>query len=493
MPRVPFLRRFFGLAVSNAAGYSIGGAIQPTLEPYTQDLANQTWALHSVKPLNAGAAAQASLRGIMDDGDARDEAAMTGYDGTRYAALRRLAANPPALDALLALWRRHAIDDAQLDRGLAQNGIHEEWRPRVKALAHVLPSVEDQVRFAVREAYNDEAAARLSLDAEFPQAFADAAELIGLAPEQARLYWRAHWELPSFEQLAQMLFRTDMDEAEFEQALKAIDIAPVWRQRYQEIARLIPTREDMVTFAVRESYDPEQVKSLGLDLDYPELLTGELAKHGITEEDAHRYWWSHWRLPSARQGADMLARGEITDAQYMALLKALDYPKPWRSRLAAIARIQLGRIDIKRAYKLNLIDRAEVVQHYLRLRYTDEDAEIMAKIADAEKAQGGVEQPFLNRAKSRLYTVAHNEYIAGSITDAKAKEVLIDVGAHPAEADAVIATWKVEDAIGRKELTASQVLKLYGKTKLTRDDAFDRLIDMGYTPEDANLRLDNAV
>lgn len=493
MPSVPFLRRFFGSAVSNAAGYSVGGAITPTLEPYTQSLANEIWQLHQSRPLSASQAAQASLRGIMEDGRAREEASMTGYDGERYAAYRRLAANPPALDALLALWRRHAITDEQLDRGLAQNGIHEEWRPRVKALAHVIPSVEDQVRFAVREAYSDEAAARLSLDAEFPQAFADAAELIGLRPEDAKRYWRAHWNLPSFEQLAQMLFRTDMDEAEFEGALKAIDIAPVWRQRYQEIARLIPTREDMVTFGVREAYDDAQATALGLDLDYPELLTGELAKHGITEDDAHRYWRAHWRLPSARQGADMLARDEINDAQYMALLKALDYPKPWRSRLAAIARIQLGRIDIKRAYKLNLIDRAEVVQHYLRLRYTDADAEIMAKIADAEKAQGGVEQPFLNRAKSRLYTVAHNEYLQGSIKDAKAREVLISVGAHPSEADAVIATWKVEDAIGRKELTASQVIKLYGKTKMTREDAFDRLIDMGYTPDDANLRLDNAV
>ena len=492
MPSVPFLRRFFGSAVSNAAGYSVGGAIQPTLEPYTQDLANQTWALHSVKPLNPSAAAAASLRGIMDDGDARAEASMTGINGERYAALRRLAANPPAFDALLMLRRRDAIDETQFDRGLAQLGIHEEWRPRVKALLNVLPSVEDQVRFAVREAYDPASVERLDLDAEFPQAFADAAEAIGLPPSQARLYWRAHWQLPSREEGAEMLHRGLISQETFHDLLKALDFAPTWRDKLEEISAAIPTLEDFTRMTVREVFDPAQRRALGLDADYPAAFTEKAALHGLSEEYARDYWAAHWRLPSARQGYVMFWRGEITAAELDGLLKALDYPAIWRDRLASIAHVVPGRIDLKRMFKLDLISRDDVHDGYIRIGYAPDDAERMTRIAEAEKNAGGVEQPWLNRAKSRLFTVAHNEFMDESLGEADARALLARVGASPGERDGIIELWKAEAAVDRRELTPSQIVKAYKKTLLTHERAVELLLDRSYTREDAEILLGSA-
>ena len=53
-------RRLIGSSVSQAAGYAMGGAIQPVLEPFTQSLANKFWKMNPTKTLGAGTAARAS-------------------------------------------------------------------------------------------------------------------------------------------------------------------------------------------------------------------------------------------------------------------------------------------------------------------------------------------------------------------------------------------------------------------------------------------------
>lgn len=478
------LRRLLGSAISNATGYALGTAVSPTLVPFVQSLENEAWGLHQAKPLQAADVAEAAARGFIPVGQANDESSNTGVADWRLAILRQLAGQSPPLESLMALRRRGTIGEGELDTGIEQLGYLPEWRPHVKALRNVLPSVTDMVRFAVREVYNPASRAALDLDAEFPDAFAADAALVGLSSVRAGQYWAAHWELPSYEQLAQMLFRTNLGAAGFSNALKALDYAPTWREKLETIARPIPPLSDMIRFAVRDVYTPSTVARFGLNDDFPSEFATQAALHGMEPPYPQQYWAAHWRLPSALQGYRMLWRGEITPADLDVLLKALDYPPFWRSKLANIGHLVPGRIDLKRMLKHDILTREQVKAGYIKLGYVPADAESLTQIAEAELDTTATAQPYLTRARSRLYTVAHNEYVDRSLGDPEATALLAQVGVPAAQRAPILAVWQTERDIQRLELTPSQIKKAYKKDIYDEATATSELIERGMTAED---------
>lgn len=527
------LRRFFGSAVSNAAGYGVGGAILPTLEPLTQDIANETWAVHSVKPLAATTAAAADLRGLGAGTDWQREASYTGINADRYAALVELAADLPPTDELLDLLRRGVISDATFDGALQRRGMLAAWRPRVRGLRAVLPSVTDMVRFAVREVYDPGQRAALDLDAERPAAFVADAARIGLEADTAADYWAAHWQLPSYTEGVEMWHRGELTTAQLDGLLRALDYAPTWRAKLRAIAERIPPLTDMIRFAVREVYSPAIRAQLGLDSDYPAEFTAEAALHGMTEERARQYWAAHWRLPSAMQGYKMLHRGEINDAELGTLLRALDYPPLWRERLQAIAYLVPGRVDLRRMFKADVITEPEVFAGYQRLGYTAADARTLTDFAIAEKAGGATsrnetatelrdeyEGGFATEAqlrqglgqlgydptevdslvllgaarqvkteRGRVVTALHKLYVSNRLDDDAARTRLGETGMVSAAIDRIIPLWTVERDAAKSQLTAAQIRSAYRKNALTLDQAIDQLEARDYTEEDARVYL----
>ena len=483
------VRRFFGSAISTAAGYGIGGAIQPTLEPLTQDLANTTWSLHRVRPIAASIAAALWLRELLPQGEAETEAGLTGFSPERVALLRRAQGQAPPLETLLALRRRDLIGEGELDDGIAQLGLLPEWRARVKGVRNVLPSVTDMVRFAVREVYDPAARAALDLDAELPGAFIQDAGLVGLSPERAAQEWAAHWQLPSAEQGFQMFYRGEISAGELDGLLKALDYAPVWRPRLRALAEAIPPLSDMIRFAVREAYSPASVQRLGLDADFPPVFATEASRHGMTEENARYYWRAHWRLPSALQGYRMLWRGEIDQGELDELLKALDYPPLWRARLSNIARTVPGRIDLKRLLRHEIIDRAEVKAGYQRLGYTPDDAENMTQIAEAEVGDTADTATYVAKARSSLFTRLHSEYVSRQLTPDEALAGLASVGVPAPQRGPVVTLWTAEQTYVRTELTQAQILKAFKKNLLSEDEALTELQERGLSAADAAIRL----
>ena len=483
------VRRLLGSAISNAAGYGMGGAIQPTLEPFTQELANLTWPRFRFKPVAAAIVAGLRGRELVDAAEVDAIAAMTGYDPRSVELLRLASQSAPPLETLLALRRRDAISEGELDAGIAQLGYLDEWRPHVKALRNVLLSVSDAIRVAVREGFDPSSVAALDLDAELPPAFVDYAGRLGLSEESSRLAWRAHWELPSFEQGLAMYYRGEISAGELDGLLKALDYAPVWRPRLRAIAEAIPPLSDMIRFAVREAYSPAQVAALGLDADFPPVFAEQAALHGMSAENSRLYWRAHWRLPSALQGYRMLWRGLITPAELDALLKALDYPPAWRDRLAAIAHLVPGRIDLKRMLRFGILNEAEVAAGYRRLGYAPQDADRLTAIAVAETSTGSSAETHVTKARASLFARVHTEYVGRQLTQAEAASGLAAAGVPAAQVDDVLALWTTESGLVRTELTQAQIVKANKKGLMDDDEALAELVERGLKPEDAAIRL----
>lgn len=486
-----FLRPL-GVVGGTAIGFAVGHGVSPAIRPVIQDIANQAWELHQVRPLEASIAAQLVAEEIWTPAQGVAEAARSGYDANRFNGLVEEARRGPTIDQAFDGLRRGILNGASFHDAMRQANIRPEWDELMAALVEVQPSVTDLVRMAVREVFDPGSRAALDLDAEFPPAFAARAEKLGVSRELAGDYWAAHWQLPSYEQGVEMHFRGELSEAELAGLLKAQDYAPTWRDKLLTIARRIPPLSDMIRFAVREVYSPAQRAELGLDADYPPEFTAEAALHGMDDERARQYWAAHWRLPSALQGYRMLWRGEITEAQLDGLLKALDYPAVWRQRLANIARNVPGRVDIRRMFVGGIIDEAEVTAGYKRLGYADADAATLTEFAVLEKARSATRGALVPLYRRAVAARAHTEYMDYSIDAARARGVLNTIGVPAGDIDDMLPLWQLERELRRTELTAAQIQKAYKKAGMAEAEALELLHERGYTDEDARTLLASA-
>ena len=143
-------------------------------------------------------------------------------------------------------------------QSMRENGVTDsEDMERFRMLVDSFPAVPDLIRFLVRDVADPAIVQKYSLDANFEQKWQGEltryARAQGLQEQEARYYWRAHWEFPSNTQLYEMLHRlrpgevaddiavTEQDVAD---TLGINDINPYWQKRLMAISYNPLTRTD---------------------------------------------------------------------------------------------------------------------------------------------------------------------------------------------------------------------------------------------------------
>ena len=311
----------------------------PALTALQQDLAHK----HPLVALDAQTAADAHARGLMDEGQAANEASLTGIDAARWhilQALHKVRMSPADLAQLVL---RDQISEGQADeqaapqgvtpdmmrlytylagdalgpeqlaeaarrdiipkegrgegstsfeQGIAESRLHNKWGPVLLALMHQLISVPDAASAVVRH-FRDQAdmeavAAKWGIDA------ADFRTLIHLAGDA-----------PGPQQLAEALRRgaivrdgTGPESTSFEQGIAEGRLADKWAPVIEALARLWPTPVDAVNAEVKGQLTPAEGRELY------ERLGG----------DPQFYTWirdAAGDAPSPLELADMAARGII--------------------------------------------------------------------------------------------------------------------------------------------------------------------------------------
>lgn len=142
---------------------------------------------------------------------------------------------------------------------------------------------------------------------------------------------------PGAQQVLELWNRGELTESEVDEALKQSRLRPEWIGPVKALRRVLVPVSDLVRFAVREVFDPEQRAALDLDAEFPEAFAVHAHDLGLSREDAGAFWAAHWQLPSAEQGFELFHRGELSEAQLEGLLKALDYAPTWRGKLRVLA------------------------------------------------------------------------------------------------------------------------------------------------------------
>jgi hypothetical protein len=464
-------------AVGGAAvGFGVGHGVSPAIRPVVQDLANEAWQAHTVRPLDAGLAAQLVAEGFWTLEQGAGEASMQGYNGERFSGLVRDASRGPTIEQALEGARRGLLETGELTSALEQAGVRPEWRGFIRQLTARVLSAEQAATMVIRGVLTDSEGAEIGRRNGY-----DADTFAALV--------RVTGNPPGPMDLLDLWNRGEIAEADVERGLRQSNLKPEWFETFKALRYFIPSVSDLVRFAVREVFTPSIRSEYGLDDDFPADFEREGAKRGLSGVWARAYWAAHWELPSIEQGYRMLHRGEITEAQLDTLLRTKDVMPYWRERLKAIAHLVPGRVDLRRMFRAGTIDRSGVLEGYKRLGYTPEDAELLTTFAEDEARDAATRGSLVPAYRRRVVAAAAREYVARQLSEAEARSAMSAIGIPARTQDQLVPLWNLERDLLRRELTIPEIVKAHKNELLTEPEALAELIERGLSEGDAQTRL----
>ncbi|GAH24647.1 unnamed protein product, partial [marine sediment metagenome] len=276
---------------------------------------------------------------------------------------------------------------------------------------------------------------------------------------------------PSTQDVIAYELRQDPDLSNLPAKLRKIGIHPAYVPLLSELAYIIPPTGDLITMAVREAFTPEIAARFGQYEDFPKEFAHWAAKKGLTQDWAERYWAAHWSLPSASQGFEMLHRGVIGTTELNMLLRALDIMPFWRDKLTYVAYKRLTRVDIRRMYRVGVLDEEGVLNANLELGYNERDSKRMTEFTVKQTLQT------LSKFTSRDVIAA---YAKRMISRSEARSLLDMLDVKGRDIDYILSTADYKRAWEFTENRIAGIRNLYRSLVYDGDKARAELLNWTY-------------
>ena len=351
----------------------------------------------------------------------------------------------------------------------------------------------------------------------------------GYHDETVEAFKKSAYSIPSIMDLRAMVWRGLITEDVFKDLLILTGMKPEVIPYEIELNKQIPDPADMIRFYVKEAHIAEKHAEL------PNEFVSDMKFRGFGEKWTKLFWGAHWVLPSIGDMKQMLYRTDFSIDNYKTLLKYHDFEPKYRDWLLQTSYSTIGRIDVRRAWELGIIDDAEMEKRMAIRGYNPEDAKLMAEIhmavalsaekndlrdeAIANYAEGLISEEQLKarlieikipdsvldfhigRAKSRLdrklklaaVTAIRKAYKLKNITEEEARAQLREVGILIDTENMIINAEKAAMSIkteAKRKLTTAQLFKALGAELLTHEIVKERLLEMDYIEADADLLLE---
>lgn len=370
------------------------------------------------------------------------------YAAQRFAKMYRL---DPA--TITRIWLRDKEGYEELWADLMDQGWDEERIAVAKELAKIIPPLADMVRFADFSAFDPEVIERWREFYDAPGFITEPFKLLGIFNEPPRdwanKYWFSHYVQPGRYELGEMFRRTEswrigatpedaaklaelgVTEDDLTLAYRTMAYSEFWQKRLIELAKAIPTRVDVRRWWDMRTIDETELRSL-------------YQRQGYFGKDLDNYvLWTKVYVAFP----DLIARwtkGWITEAEVKSELTALGMPA---------ARV-------------------------------DEMIETKKKAVAGEQAEEGKAL-----TKSEIYKGVR----MSKITREEGLELLGDMNYDEETADLLLATNVPVDeedvVVKERELTKADIIKGLKTEVLTEPQAHDRLVELRYTPDDADFLI----
>jgi hypothetical protein len=393
---------------------------------------------------------------------------------------------------------RGFIDEATAADHLARAGYSGEAKQALLELRNLIPSPTDLIHMAVHEVFNPKLREELTLDDEFPEAFLPWARKLGYSEEWARNIWAGHWGLPSPSQGYEMLHRDEIEMPQLVDLIKALDYAPVWRDKliaiaYNPITRVdlrrlykggIITEEEVfkgykaqgyndqnaryLTDYTKQYYSPEDKSQVD---DFADLAVSTFRtayrRHVITRADALD------KLVDTGITEDLADFYLSIDDAQLAINPTTDAGIPVRDLSVSV---------IVKAYREKVWDRARSQTELEALGYLPWEADLQLQLEDL-----AVESDLRDLEEA----VVKEEYTKRAIDRAQASSRLDALEVGTERRDLLLRRWDLQAANKTRELTVAQVQRGLKDGVFTETEVLSRFAGMGFKDVDAKFLVDD--
>lgn len=183
----------------------------------------------------------------------------------------------PGVGDLLTYMHRGGVSQQDVINEMTKRGFLPDDIIALVSLSEIIPGIQDLISMAVRDAWNTQAVSQFGYDEDYPPEVGEWAQKHGLSADWTKLYWRAHWQLPSPTMGYNMLHRGIIDEPTLELLLRIADYPVYWRSKMIELSYNPITRVDLRRLYQEGLLDRTQVfagyKDLGYSDENAELIT----------------------------------------------------------------------------------------------------------------------------------------------------------------------------------------------------------------------------
>jgi hypothetical protein len=413
----------------------LGVIFTAAVSPFAAAVEQETLTAFPFRRLSPIEAARAVITGIIEESEGADEALRSGIDGDRFKTLVKLAGNTLSVADAVQLWRlgklptdSNSIDEPSLNAALRAAAIFPKWWDAILEATKFRPS---------------------------PEFILDALLEGQLEEEQAKdLFVKLGGDIDYFK----LIYDTKGQAPTPTQALELLNRGIIKERRTPGI-------------------DPEQ------DTSYEQaFLEGPWRNKWLEPFLALR-----WYYPPPRTATAMYREKSITKEQYIDLLKKQGVPDEWipawldaGSKSRTGAQRDLTVSTIRELYEQQLVDKDTAHQLLVQEGYDDQEAEYILKLAELRAFHRLVDHT-VNRIR-QLYTTR-------KISEATTRQALATIQLQADQIDYLIALWTVERQANVKTISPGEIVAAHHYDIISTDEAIQRLVDLGYTPDDAWILL----
>jgi hypothetical protein len=473
-------------------------------------------------PVPTADAIDAQLRGWIDKDTAVSIAEQNGVLPDQVQILLDNAGNPPSNEQLLELKRRGYIDEATLVRGIREGRTRDEWIPQIEQLAYEPLTTADALDGWLRGHIDEQGLDQLLEDN-------------GLLQRDWQLAKDNAGNPIALMQLLEALRRKFIDQDTFETGFRESRYRDEWMATALKLAYSPMSTADALEAWLQGWISEDQARDLaqqnGLepsDFDALAKTTGEppargelqqLYNRGVISLDRYEQGLKEsrlrddWigeaeqlsvRLPEAFQVLRWITYGIVTYDQGVTQLRQLGYTEQVAKNLVTEAEVtsvgpnkELMAGEISTLYADRIVDYDCAWSLLKQLHYSDASAQVILQLADYKQ-----KQTILRSGIGMIRT----HYLAYRIDDVTATADLLALRLPQPTVALYLQVWGYDRLAHPKQLTEAQLVKAAKENLLVEQGTMDqddwqaanqtagceRLVQLGYSPDDAKLLLAGA-
>jgi hypothetical protein len=218
----------------------------------------------------------------------------------------------------------------------------------------------------------------------------------GIPENQRALLQLLQQPLPNLGELLSLVNRGELTYEDAAETLSRQGFSGDNATKLLELRNWLPSPQDVVAMAGREAFEEDQIREFSLDQDMPEGMFEWGEKVGVSREVLRLFWIAHWQNPSLSQVFEMIHRevekpdgSTFTPEDLPIFYRLADVQPFFGDLLRQIAYRPLTRVDVRRMYRMGVLKFDDVEKAYRHLGYSPDNATFMANFAQREKEQTG--------------------------------------------------------------------------------------------------------